>query len=543
MGEPLVATRRAPPFLAPHFTSRVLALIDDQGECGGSDDADATSRAVDLPAGICAARGAVRTTLDATLQSQVESEVRATVIALKDREAQHAAAIVIDNATGAVRAWVGSPDFWADTAGQTDMVVSPRQPGSALKPFLYGLAFDRGDTPASVLADIARSYATPTGPYRPRNYDRRYHGPVRAREALGSSYNMPAVALADRVGVPALLRTLHEAGFSSLDRSADHYGLGLALGNGDVTLLEMANAFRGLANGGAWRPLRVLELDPRPASRDGRAFIDARSAALVLDILADPEARVPGFGIQTPFDFPFRAAVKTGTSRHFTDNWAVGVTAGFTVAVWVGNFNGHPMRNVSGVAGAGPLLSHVMLLAAQRIPPGDLVHPESVGAQGIEICRVSGKLAGPSCPRVTEWFAPGSIPHEKCDWHHDGVLTLPALYAEWAAQAAASSATPLAGGERRTLATVTARTREEARDGFRIVSPRDGDRYEIPAGVPSRYATVALLASGAAPGRSVAWSIDGHPARGSRLSLQPGAHVIRAEAGHGASDEVRITVE
>src|SRR5262249_23924735 len=156
---------------------------------------------------------------------------------------------------------------------------------------------DRGDTPASVLADVARSYATPTGPYRPRNYDRRYHGPVRAREALASSYNMPAVALADRVGVSALLRTLHDAGFSSLDRSADHYGLGLALGNGDVTLLEMANGFRALANGGAWQPLRVLEEGSRRTARTGRPFLDPHSAALVLDILADPEARVPGFGV------------------------------------------------------------------------------------------------------------------------------------------------------------------------------------------------------------------------------------------------------
>src|SRR5262249_41136185 len=155
--------------------------------------------------------------------------------------------------------------------------------------------------PASVLADVARSYATPTGPYRPRNYDRRYHGPVRAREALASSYNMPAVALADRVGIPALLRTLREAGFASLDRSADPYGLRLALGNADVPSLEMANAFRALANGGAWLPLRVVEEDARPAPPVGRRFIDARSAALVLDILADPEARVPGFGVQTPF--------------------------------------------------------------------------------------------------------------------------------------------------------------------------------------------------------------------------------------------------
>ena len=107
---------------------------------------------------------------------------------------------MLDNATGEILAWVGSPDFWADTAGQVDMVISPRQPGSALKPFLYALAFDRGYTPASILADIAHVYQTSTGPYAPRNYDRRFHGPVRAREALASSYNLPAVELADRLG-------------------------------------------------------------------------------------------------------------------------------------------------------------------------------------------------------------------------------------------------------------------------------------------------------------------------------------------------------
>src|SRR5688500_15789651 len=136
------------------------------------------------------------------------------------------------------------------------MVVSPRQPGSALKPFLYGLAFDRGYSPASILPDIATVYQTSTGPYAPRNYDRRFHGPVRAREALGSSYNVPAVELADRVGGASLLGTLHRAGFASLNQPADHYGLGLALGNGDVTLLELANGYRSLANGGMWRPAR-----------------------------------------------------------------------------------------------------------------------------------------------------------------------------------------------------------------------------------------------------------------------------------------------
>ncbi len=249
--EPLLERRRAGPFLAAHFTTSVLRWAERDGT---------------------AARGTWRTSLDLALQEELEQEVRHAVATLADRGARHAAAVVLDNRSGQVLAWVGSPDFWADTAGQVDMVVSARQPGSALKPFLYALAFDRGWTPASVLPDIARVYQTGTGPYRPRNYDRRFHGPVRAREALGSSYNVPAVELASRLSVGSLLHVLRGAGFGSLGRSADHYGLGLALGNGDVTLLELANGYRGLVNLGVWRPYTWRARDARPIGRSGESL-------------------------------------------------------------------------------------------------------------------------------------------------------------------------------------------------------------------------------------------------------------------------------
>ena len=349
--EPLLGEARGRPFFAPHFTSRVLL------------DGGASGR---RPAGTW------RTSLDVELQALLEDEVRHTVDQLRDRGARHAALVVLDNRSGEILAWVGSPDFWSDTAGQVDMVVSPRQPGSALKPFLYALAFDRGATPATVLADVARTYQTAGGPYHPRNYDRRYHGPVRAREALASSYNVPAVELADRIGYATLLHGLHAAGFTSLDKLPEHYGLGLALGNGDVTLLELANGYRALGNGGRWTEARWWQDDPNVATGASRRIVSRRSAALVLDILADPQARLPAFGPATPFDWPFRAAAKTGTSRHFTDNWAVAVTAGFTVAVWVGNFSGQPMEGVSGISGAGPLLNRAVLVTARRYPAGEL---------------------------------------------------------------------------------------------------------------------------------------------------------------------------
>jgi penicillin-binding protein 1C len=525
--EPVLSPGDGRPFLAPHFTSRLLF------------EEESRNRPL---------AGTWRTSLDLELQAAVENEVRHTTAELADRGARQAAAVVLDNQTGEVLAWVGSPDFWADTAGQVDMVISPRQPGSALKPFLYALAFDRGVTPATVLADIPRTYQTSSGPYHPRNYDRRFHGPVRAREALGSSYNLPAVAVADRIGYGSLYHGLREAGFTSLDQGADHYGLGLALGNGDVTLLELANGYRALANGGLWRPWRWFAAEPgEPAPGPERRFASSRAAAQVLDILGDPVARIPGFGLSTPFDWPFRAAAKTGTSRHFTDNWAVAATANFTVAVWAGNFSGQPMDGVSGVTGAGPLLHRVVLLVARRYPPGELVQPMEAGLVPVRICRLSGGLAGPRCPPMTEWFAPGTEPSQPCPWHVEGEVVLPVEYAEWQAGAdpAVSTAVPgytEATGTRYSVPGTQYRV-PSTQSPFHIVSPLDGDIYRIPPGIESRYATVALRSAGVSSPGMVRWYVDGRPVRSGRWALEPGAHTVGALAPGGRSDQVRIVVE
>jgi len=355
---------------------------------------------------------------------------------------------------------------------------------------------------------------------------------VRAREALASSYNVPAVELASRLGVGTLLHTLRLAGFASLGRSADHYGLGLALGNGDVTLLELANGYRALAEGGVWRPVSWRAGDPDRAVEPGRRIASARSVALVLDILGDRAARIPGFGVETPLDFPFPAAVKTGTSRHFTDNWAVAATARFTVAVWVGNFSGRPMDGVSGVTGAGPLLHRAVLATARRYPPGALAAPASTGAVALRICRLSGMLAGPDCPGETEWFAPGTEPARRCDWHLRGGVALPAEYADWAADAepVELARSPLPKSQPR------------PDDRFQIVSPLDGDHYRVPPGADRRYATIALRAAG--PGTPGArWYVDGRRYRRERWPLIPGTHRIQARGAGGQRAEISITVE
>jgi penicillin-binding protein 1C len=252
----------------------------------------------------------------------------------------------------------------------------------------------------------------------------------------------------------------------------------------------------------------------------------------VLDILADPTARIPGFGIETPFDFPFPAAVKTGTSHHFTDNWAVGVTGGFTVAVWVGNFDGQPMRGVSGVTGAGPLLHRAMLVTARRYQPGELESPRAVGATRVRICALSGLRAVAGCPDLDEWFLPGTAPSQACDWHKGGTVVWPAEYVEWAEQNGRIEAAP----------TEAAATKAAAGAQFEIVSPRDGDTYEIPPGMDPRYATIALRVAATPEDGAVRWFVDGRQIHNSRYVLVPGTHVIRAVAASGATDETRIDV-
>ena len=290
--------------------------------------------------------------------------------------------MVVENATAEVLAYVGSPDFYAQKAlGQNDGARALRQPGSALKPFVYAAAMTRlGLTAATRLPDLELSLPTTEGVYTPRNYDGRFHGPVLVRDALANSLNVPAVYTASRVGPGQVLDLLHRAGFASLSESAEHYGAALALGDGEVKLTELAQAYSMLARDGAFLPLRFYrrallasgaELSrsvPRPS-----AVIEPRIARVLIDILADDLARAPEFGRGGPLAFPFQVAAKTGTSKGFRDNWTVGFTREVTVAVWAGNFDGTPMTGSTGISGAGPLFHEVMLAAMRGRAPAPLL--------------------------------------------------------------------------------------------------------------------------------------------------------------------------
>lgn len=367
-----------------------------------------------------------RTTIDYALQAEIQWLIRGHLATLAKKQVTNAAVLVVENKTRNVRALVGSADYFdAEHQGQVNGALALRQPGSAIKPFSYGIALDAGYSPVEILADVPTQIPDSRGDYIPENYDRRYHGPVRLRTALACSYNVPAVRIVQQFGVGALLDCLHRAGFQSLDQPAAFYGYGLTLGNGEVTLLELTSAYTALANGGVWRPVRLLESvrysvggelpgDQVMGGQQERMVFDEGVAFLLTDILSDPVARKPAFG--NTFRFPFRCAVKTGTTKDYRDNWTVGYTTEYTVGVWAGNFDGRPMRGVSGITGAGQIFSDIMMLLHRGNPPADF--PVPPGLQKFAVCPRSGKLPTRACGKtIIEWFQAGKEPTQPCDVH------------------------------------------------------------------------------------------------------------------------------
>jgi penicillin-binding protein 1C len=346
--------------------------------------------------------------------------------------------VVLDNRTGEVWALVGSDDFFAPEAGQVNGAWAARSPGSTLKPFTYLLAFERGATPASVVDDLPVEFATPTGVFAPVNYDHRCYGPMRYRLALANSLNLSAVKVLASIGGPGvLLDRLRQCGLTTLNRPADFYGLGLTLGNAEVRLLELVNAYACLARLGEFMPARLTAgsgfrvPSSEPAAR--RVF-EAGAAWLIADILSDNQARTLAFGADSNLRFDFPVACKTGTSSDFRDNWAVGYTPEFTAGVWVGNFDGTPMTRVSGVSGAAPILHEVFAHLRQRF--GTTWYAPLTNLVTKPIHPLTGKLlARADAGAVRESFLAGQLPPAESpdDTDDAGRVLLPATYRAWLA--------------------------------------------------------------------------------------------------------------
>ncbi|WP_460825167.1 penicillin-binding transpeptidase domain-containing protein, partial [Massilia solisilvae] len=339
-----------------------------------------------------AAPGPVRSTLDAGLQQFAHDALRRHLAALAGRNVNQGAAVVIDNASGEILAWVANAGD-----SEVDGVTAPRQAGSTLKPFLYELALERQLlTAASLLDDSPLDVATAGGLYIPQNYDRQFKGYASVRTSLASSLNVPAVRTLMLAGLDRFYERLRLLGMDSLREDSAWYGYSLALGSGDVSLLALANAYRTLANGGMHGAVTLLPRAPAPAQR----VLDARASYIVGDILADRAARSMTFGLSNELATGFWSAVKTGTSKDMRDNWCVGYSDRYTVGVWVGNFDGNAMWDVSGVSGAAPVWRDVMdylhrdRASRMPAPPPGLVRREVAFRPAVEPPRLEWFMAG-----------------------------------------------------------------------------------------------------------------------------------------------------
>jgi penicillin-binding protein 1C len=519
-------------------------------------------------------------TIDRGLQREIEVLAQQTVKSLAARHVTAAAVVVLDNASGEILAYVGSPDIDdAARLGQNDGVLALRQPGSSLKPFVYELAMERlGYTAATVLPDVELYLPTRDGDYHPNNYDGRFHGPVRVREALANSYNVPAVITADAVGPARVLDRFHELGMRSLTDDAEHYGAAIALGDGEVRLLDLASAYATLARGGVWKSIvAVKSAVAKDASalalppRESRRVMEEATSFVITDILADRGARLSSFGEGNVLELPFPVAAKTGTSKGYRDNLTVGFTPDVTVAVWVGNFDGAPMEGVSGVSGAGPLFHRAMLAAMRGRPLVEFTRPAGQ-IEEIAVCSLSGERPGPGCVNLRQEIfavgaARGAAPVATCSMHERVLIDrrnglrasggcpraeveertferFDARVAAWARSVSRNLAperrSPLCPGSNEPEATPTA-------GALRVAYPPEGALFAIDPGAASRQ-SIRLRADVPPSARVIRFVIDGIPHSASApfaldWTLAPGHHRIRVEADGLGGDEVEITVE
>jgi penicillin-binding protein 1C len=355
----------------------------------------------------------LRTTLDSGLQHLVQTILDNRLKDIKKRGAENGAVLIVDHQRSEVLAWVNSGSYLADVpASWIDAVTTPRQPGSTLKPLLYALALEKGWTAATLVNDNPLAEAVGRGLHSYHNYSRTHYGPLRVREALGNSLNIPAVRAIQFVGVDMFLDCLHAMDIRSLQQHPDYYGDGLALGNGEINLLELVRAYTVLAGKGTYRPLKYL-MDEPPRQAGARRIFSPETASLIGNILSDPEARRLEFGDGSLLRFPVQTAVKTGTSSDYRDAWAVGFNSRFTVGVWMGNLDHQATDGITGSNGPALILRSVFAELNRRQETRPLyLSPRLVK---VEICRHSGLPADGSCASTSEWFIPGTEPKSRRD--------------------------------------------------------------------------------------------------------------------------------
>lgn len=393
---------------APHF---VHFVIDELEKKYGAD-------------AVHTAGWSVTTTLDINKQEAIEKIIQQKLEYLQNMNVSNGAVLAVDLSTNSILAYVGSQNYFNKSIdGAIDMIQALRQPGSALKPFTYLLALINGQTLATIYNDIHTQFPTAEGPYTPKNYDLQYHGAVSVRKALANSYNIPAVKALNTVGVSSFIGFLNSLGINSLDAGASHYGLAITLGGAEVKMFELAGAYNVLARQGDLLEFEYLEniTDSRGKvifkrnEREGKNILGVSGkqyAFLINSVLSDNAARLPAFGFANMLELSHPAVAKTGTTRNFKDNWTFGFSPQILTAVWVGNADASPMRNISGIDGAGPIWNETMEFLHRNLPVQNFVRPD--GLINKEICAESGLLSTENCPNtVSEYFIRGTEPQKK----------------------------------------------------------------------------------------------------------------------------------
>jgi penicillin-binding protein 1C len=482
-------------FQVPHFMDLVLQHLDP-----------ATQRS-----------GEIRTTVDLELSRVVEQTLRERIERLHSQQAHNGAVVVIDNRTGGVLALVGSENYFAPGSGQVNGARAGRSPGSTLKPFTYLLAFEHGANPATIVADLPTEFVTPTGTYSPENFNHRCYGPLRYRLALANSLNISAVKVLNSIGgCEVLLRRLRECGITTLSKPSAHYGLGLTLGNAEVCLLELANAYACLARLGEYKPWRLLPDDGGNTQAPAFQACERLATYLIADILSDNFARALAFGMNSSLRFDFPVACKTGTSTDFRDNWAMGFTPEFTVGVWVGNFDGQPMEQVSGITGATPILHDVFEFLHQRYGTSWYVPPAEIIERAVH--PVSGKLlANMAVCAAREKFIAGSLPPQAApdDFDAQGRVRLGTEYASWFSSGAnwltdRAVIDPSIGAQ-----------------SLCIVAPLPGSTCVLDPDLPANGSILPLIANGAREGVWSCATLEVHNEPGKACAiLREGSHEL-----------------
>lgn len=509
----------------------------------------------------------ITTTLDSSIQKRAEELLRAQVGELAPQAVTNGALVVIENPTGYVRAMVGSVDYNSVTAqGQVNGATSARSPGSALKPLIYALAYETGSVlPGETLYDVPRHYLQ----YEPENFDRQFHGLVRADKALAWSLNVPAIQVLNETGLTRGLRFMRECGLSTLERPSNDYGLSLAIGTCGVTLLELTNAYAILARGGVYKPWNVV---PQKGVRAHR-LLGESTCYFVTRALADAELRAPE-GVDPHLAGLSNVAWKTGTSNGFRDAWTIAYDAHYTVGVWLGNMNGRPSRALVGAKAAAPVaLGMIQRLRGNSLAASGEWPRKPPRTRHLIVCSDTGKVAAVDCPSTRTATAPvvASVTthfarfDKLCDVHRKALVDAasgyqlcgrcaagrqcthrtfafwPPAVSQWLTENHPSLPQPPAHNA--ACATVARNS------GIRITSPKPGDTYYLLSSLSADAQKLALEAATSAAAKKLFWFMDGElvqtttPGATCYLQPKPGRHRLRLVDDTGTADYVSFTVQ